>query len=111
MTPVRLLPGHLFGYVGTRQQPGVRRLAARQTGDSPDLRSQACRRSALTREPPARGERRFHGQPGHFPAAAVRPSCPPWQGLGLLAPGWGLWRLEVWGRADLGKVRPAPPPG
>jgi hypothetical protein len=34
------------------------------------------------------GERRFHGQSGHFPPAAVRPSCPPRQGLGLLAPSW-----------------------
>ena len=59
-------------------------------------------------EPPTRGERRFHGQPGHFPPAAVNHPARRSKGPELLARGRGSWLSEAWGRSGLGESAPAP---
>ena len=64
---VRLLPGQLLRAGGRPQRPGVRRLA----GEVHPSGVRSAGAAQPPREPRARGERRFHGQSGHFPAAAV----------------------------------------
>ena len=81
-------------------------MAAEAAGASGVVRLPAAHRPP---EPPARGERRFHGQPGHFPRAAIKAPRPPLQGTGTPRPGLGaLGHLRRGAGRAWGECAPAP---
>src|SRR4029077_8875234 len=59
-------------------------------------------------EPPARGERRFHGPSGHFPPAAVNHPAAAARDRNSSPRAGGSWLPEVWGQNGLGESAPAP---
>ena len=70
-------------------------------GDCESFRSCPPPGSASATRAPSPGERRFHGQLGHFPSAAVNHPAPRYKGPELLAPG-ALGRLRRGARVDWG---------